>query len=99
MSAKNSFEDFCSEFGYDMKKPKITSVSFIFSDGSEVIYSHGSDEKYTGNVPRFQGKNYKYTLTIRHAPTAGTYTSATFGSPSQDNAKKWLNHVFEQVKN
>lgn len=70
-----------------MKTQKITSVSFIFSDGSEVIYKVGSNEIYTGNVPRYQGKKYRYTVFIRDSKTAISYESATFAAPSQVNAK------------
>ena len=67
---------------------KIATTTFVFDSGATVKFVHGSTEKYEGNVPRFQGKNYAYTVIIENKHRLHTFV--TFASPSQKTAKRFL---------
>lgn len=67
---------------------KVTSVQFVFDNSAVVTFVKGSKEIYTGNIERFRGKHYYYTVVIEN--DNGRFTQSTFASPSQDQAKKFL---------
>lgn len=67
---------------------KCTSIEFAFDNGGVVTFVRGSNEIYTGNLERYRGKKYTYTVHIENKN--GRFTQSTFQSPSQDRAKTLL---------
>jgi hypothetical protein len=75
---------------------KITSIQFVFDNGAVVTFIRGSKEIYTGNQVKFQGKHYYYTVRIENKN--GMFETATFASPSQDQAKTFLTNSLKTAE-